>query len=243
MSHFAQQFSPIGINLKLLAAIFMFVALLLAWRRLPESTPHPDVRVAATSPEWRRFAPRLRFPRGRAVASQFGLALFEGTFALFAQERLQYSPAQVGIAFVVCGGVMAIFQVPAATLLGAHWSAYAQVWSGLTLMALGTILLLAVSATPFVLASVAILALGAAMISPNLAALVSRGAGNRTGAARGAQGAANSLGQFAGPGVGGILFAWQTTAPYAFGSAFLFSVALLAAVQSRRLRIEQSDAD
>jgi DHA1 family multidrug resistance protein-like MFS transporter len=182
-------------------------------------------------------------PLGLAAATQFGLALFEGTFALFAQERLQYGPAQVGAAFVVCGVVMAVFQVPAAALLGGQWSAYTQVWCGLTLMALGSVLLLVFSATPLILASIAVLALGAAIVSPNLAALVSRRGGIHTGAALGAQGAANSLGQFAGPALGGVLFAWQTAAPYVFGGVFLFCTALLAAAQSRRPLSEYGDAD
>ena len=216
-----------------LAAILMFAALVVAWRWLPESAPAAALDPTAP-PDWRRFAARLWLPLGLAAASQFGIALFEGTFALFAQDKLQYGPAQVGAAFMVCGLVMAIFQVPAAVLLNAYWTPYRQVWGGFTLMASGSALLLALRAKPFVLASVAILALGAAVISPNLAALVSSRGGNHAGAALGAQSAANSLGQFAGPALGGVLFAWQPTAPYAFGSAFLLSTALLIATLSRK---------
>ena len=221
------------------AAALMFGALMLVRRWLPESVPgaastRPDLR------EWSDLAFQLRLPLSLAVASQFGLALFEATFALFAKDRLQYSPAEVGSAFLACGIVMAISQVPAAGLLGARWPIYGQVWAGFALMASGSLLLLALNAKLLVLLAVALLALGMAIISPNLAALVSLRAGDRSGTALGAQGAANSLGQFAGPIVGGLLFAWQPVAPYAFGSAFLLSAAIVTARQTRESRRNDS---
>jgi DHA1 family multidrug resistance protein-like MFS transporter len=214
-----------------LAAALSAAALVLTWRRLPESTP-AATQTPSDSPGWWHFATRLRLPLSLAAASQFGLALFEGTFALFAQERLQYGPVQVGAAFVVCGLVMAAFQVPTATLLGAYWSMRSQLGTGFMLMALGSALLLAVTGKLLVLASIAILALGAAIIAPNLATLVSRSGRNHTGTALGAQAAANSLGQFAGPAVGGALFAWEFSAPYVFASGLLLFAALVAATQS-----------
>lgn len=54
---------------------------------------------------------------------------------------------------------------------------------------------------------VGLLALGMALISPNLAALISKRGGSRhTGAALGAQNAANRLGQANGPLLGSALF-------------------------------------
>ena len=48
---------------------------------------------------------------GLALVAQFALAMFEATFALHAQAILDYGPAEVGAVFVVCGLVMAVFQV------------------------------------------------------------------------------------------------------------------------------------
>ena len=217
----------------LVAAALSLTALVLAWKWLPEHNA-AVTEGPASEPEWWALVGRLRFPLGLAVFSQSGLTLFEGTFALFAQERLNYGPFEVGAAFVVCGLVMALFQVPAATLLGAYWSSYVQLWWGFLLMAAGSALILAVTAKPLVLASVAILALGAAIVSPNIAAMVSRRGEPHTGAAMGAQSAANSLGQFVGPAIGGILFAWQATAPYLLGSVLLLSAGLAAATKIRK---------
>ena len=40
--------------------------------------------------------------------SQFGLALFEGTFVLDGRDRLALSAAEASAAFMVCGLVMAV---------------------------------------------------------------------------------------------------------------------------------------
>jgi DHA1 family multidrug resistance protein-like MFS transporter len=54
------------------------------------------------------------------------------------------------------------------------------------------------------------------------------------------QTAGNSLGHSIGPLVGGVLFIWQTTAPYVFAGALLIALALMigwnAMVRQRKLR-------
>ena len=61
-----------------------------------------------------------------------------------------------------------------------------------------------------VFALVGLLALGTALITPNLAALISkRGGSRRVGAALGVHNAANSLGQASGPLLGSALFIWR----------------------------------
>ena len=61
----------------------------------------------------------------------------------------------------------------------------------------------------------------------NLSALVSKRGGERqAGASLGIQNAANSLGQSVGPLLGGVLFIWQTNAPYLLSGAVLIALAL-----------------
>ena len=55
--------------------------------------------------------PRLRTLLGVVTASQYGLAIFEGTFVLYARDHLSLSAEQTSVAFVACGVVMAS-QVP-----------------------------------------------------------------------------------------------------------------------------------
>lgn len=223
--HVNAQFSHLSIdNFSVpffVAALLGLITLLMALRWLPESLPVQSRRVAGerTSTDWRGLGPLL----GLALAGQFGLALFEATFALYAQTRFMYGLAEVGVIFVVCGLVMAIFQVGAVGVLAGRVRKIYQIGVGFGLMGLSLLLLGTVNSTPAVIALVALLALGTAFVSPNLAALISQGGGkSQIGAALGIQNAANSLGQVLGPLLGGALLIWQVNAPYVLtGSGLL----------------------
>jgi MFS family permease len=84
--------------------------------------------------------------------------------------------------------------------------------------------------TDIILLYVALLALGVAFIIPTLAALVSMGARNHTGAALGQLASANFLGQAGGPVVGGYLFAWRIHAPYLLTALLLLATAAFTTV-------------
>ncbi len=210
-------------------AALMLLIFVIALRWLPESLAASDREpVSAGKTNWRQLGGNLRSLLGLAAAGQFGLAMFESTFALYAQEKMGYGPKQVGAVFVVCGLVMAVFQVVAVSFLSRRMEARPQIAAGFGLMGGGILLLLWWHAMPLVLSAVFVLALGMALIAPNLAALTSSRGGSHAGAALGMQSAANSLGQVGGPLLGGVLFAWQAQAPYWFGGVFLLGLAALA---------------
>ena len=212
------------------AAALGLLTLFAAMRWLPESVPAPAAHAAGeeTDTDWRKLARSLGPLLGLAFAGQFGLAIFEATFALYAQAKFNYGPAEVGTVFVVCGLVMTVFQVGAVGFLAGRIREIYQIGGGFGLM--GTSLALLVMARPkfFVFALVGLLALGTAFVSPNLAALISKRGGNRrVGAALGVQNAANSLGQASAPLLGSVLFVWQMNAPYLLTGALLVTVALV----------------
>ena len=212
------------------AAALGLLTLFAAMRWLPESVPAPAAHATGeeTDTDWRKLARSLGPLLGLALAGQFGLAIFEATFALYAQAKFNYGPAEVGAVFVVCGLVMTVFQVGAVGFLAGRIREIYQIGGGFGLM--GTSLALLVMARPkfFVFALVGLLALGTAFVSPNLAALISKRGGNRrVGAALGVQNAANSLGQASGPLLGSALFVWQMNAPYLLTGALLVMVALV----------------
>ena len=162
--------------------------------------------------------------------AQFALALFEATFALYGQEKFSYGPANVAAVFVVCGLVMTVFQVGAVSLLAGRIREIVQIGAGLGLLGTGLALLAMVRTTVSVLALVGLLALGTALISPNITALISQRNGSRgVGAALGIQNAANSVGQTVGPLLGGALFLWRIDAPYLMTAALVFTVAVAVA--------------
>jgi MFS transporter, DHA1 family, multidrug resistance protein len=213
------------------AAALMVVALVAAMRCLPESLP---IRTTVVPMDRPRHAPkeapgRLRLLLGLATAGQFGLTIFEGTFAVYAQEKMGYGPSGLAGTFMVCGSVMAVFQVVLAWWLSGRASESGQLAAGFALMGVGITLLLVARSSPSVLGSVATLAMGMALIFPNLSALISRWSGERAGAALGLQSAANSLGQAGGPIVGSLLFVWHSSAPYALAGMLMFGIGIVIA--------------
>ncbi len=231
------------------AAFLGLLTLFAAMRWLTESLPAHVPRAAGeeTKTAWRRLAGSLGPLLGLALVGQFGLAIFEATFALYAQAKFNYGPVEVGAVFVVCALVMTVFQAGAVGFLAGRISEIYQIGAGLGLMGTG-IALLATARTPFfVFAFVALLALGMAFIAPDLAALISkRGGEQQAGASLGLQNAANSLGQAGGPLLGGLLFIWQINAPYVFSGAVLLSLALVigwTAIGARRDTVLQARSD
>ena len=214
------------------------VTLAAAIRWLPESLPAHARRSGSAEPDLRTLVRSLSPLLGLAFVAQFALAMFEATFALHAQAVLDYGPAEVGAVFVVCGLVMAIFQVGASGFLAGRVAELTQIGIGFALMGTSLAVLMMPRGMASVLALVGVLALGMALISPNLAALIStRGGSRRAGTALGAQNAANSLGQASGPLVGGALFIWQMNAPYMLSGGALVAIALVigwAALAGRR---------
>jgi len=210
------------------AAVAMVVALVAGLFWLPESlsaptTSSPDDRRGGDPGEGRRG---LWLLLGFATAGQFGLTIFEGTFAVYAQQKMGYGPAALAFTFMVCGSVMAVFQVLLAWWLRGRVSELGQLAAGFILMGAGISLLLFARSLPPVLGAVATLAIGMALISPNLSALISRWGGGGAGAALGLQSAANSLGQAGGPIVGGVLFVWRSSAPYILAGLLMLCIGI-----------------
>ncbi len=208
----------------LVAALTLPVVIL--W--LPESLPSAYTlnlgKPSARS--WRNLGIQLWPLLALALAAQFGLAMFEATFALHAREMLAYGPAMVGAIFTVCALVMAVFQVGAVNYLAPRMRVGYQIATGFVLMGLALAILLFVRGTPLVLTVVGLLALGMAVLTPNLSAITSKGHKQQTGAALGLRNAANSLGQAVGAGLGGVLFALSMNAAYALTGAMMVAIGL-----------------
>ncbi len=233
---FAGHFKIDGFSTPFFAAAFLgLLTLFAAMRWLPESlakTSAQDISPAKDKSEtaktdWRALVKTLSPLLALTLAGQFALTMFEGTFALFAQAKFDFGPAEVGYVFVVCGLVMTVFQAGAVGFLAGKISEMSQIGAGFALMGAGIALLATAQTKFFVFAFVALLALGMAFIAPNLSALVSkRGGKGQAGASLGIQNAASSLGQAGGPLLGGVLFIWQKDAPYLISGAVLLALAL-----------------
>jgi len=154
----------------------------------------------------------IRLTLGLTAGGQFGLAVFEESFALYAQKRPGYGPVQVGVVFMVCGLVMSVFQYPAVWFLSKLLQPLQQIVIGFMLMGVGLLILPFVQPA-LVLLAVGVIGFGMALVSPNLAAQISRLAGDRRGESLGWQSAAESTGQVAGPLVGSLLLSLYARLP------------------------------
>ena len=228
-----------GFSLPFLAsAALALLALLAALRWLPESregSANPgDLRGSGALRQ--ALAHReLRLLLGLGAAGQLGLASFETTFALYAQRMWAFGPAQVGMAFMICALVMAVSQTGLAALLASRVNELRQVAAGFALTGLGLALMLTVYSLPAVLATVAIIALGNAILAPNLAAMVSRRGASATGAVLGTQSAVGSLGQLGGTLAGALLFSWNMTLPFALSGGLLLALGTTLAWRTLRM--------
>lgn len=208
------------------AAVLALLTLFIAIKWLPESLVAQTIATTEETVKlsWRELGARLRPLLVLAFIGQFGLALFEAIFALYAIARFNYGPAEVGAIFIVCGSVMAIFQTVVVGYFTVRVAEIYQIAAGFVLMGSSLALLATVQSTVLVFALVGVMAFGMALIAPNLSALISKRTNAlNTGAALGVQSVANNLGQVGGPILGGALFAWSVGMPF-----FLTGVLLLA---------------
>lgn len=211
------------------AAVLGLLVLAVALRWLPESLPSSLSPLPSKQEQrdWRSVVQSLRPLLGMVLIGQFALATFEAIFALYAQAVFHYGPARVGAGFVVCGLVMSVFQAGVVGLLARRVKEIYQIAAGFGAMGMSLALFTTIRAASFVFALVGLLAFGSALISPNLAALISKhGGSRRVGESLGVQNAANSLAQAAGPLLGSALYVWKADAPYLLAAALSFVTAL-----------------
>jgi predicted MFS family arabinose efflux permease len=155
-----------------------------------------------------------------------GFAAFEVTFAQFLHDRLALPHSGVSFLFVYVGVLAAVVQ---GGLVGraTRWLGERRlVIGGLTLVAIGLLLLASAHRLGVVLAVLPALSLGAGMVMPSLSSLVSRSAAaDQQGMALGAFQGISSLARVVGPFAAEVaLGKWGVAAPQV-GAAVLAAVA------------------
>jgi DHA1 family multidrug resistance protein-like MFS transporter len=213
------------------AAGLTLAAVPLVARYLPgQSLPAPrraaaPEEVARVPVRWGLLARRLGGVLALVLVAQAALTLFEAVFALYADRVLGFGLREIGVAFALCGGVMAVFQGGAVGWLSGRVRVRVQIALGFGMLGVGLLLLPVLTRVPAVLAAVSLLALGVAFVTPNLLTLAADRSGPQAGTGLGLLGTAGGLGQILGPLVGSLLFAWQVDLPFLAAGGVALAVA------------------
>jgi len=211
-----------------IAAGLSALSLLLAWRFLPESLP-----AASRQPVGERrgvfdgkvWLEAVRGPLGILFLLTFistcGLMVFANVFGLFALERFQFGPQEVGVMMMVLGLVSALAQGLLAGPLTARWGDEAVIKGGLLATALGFGLMLLADTYVWILLATAFFGMATALQVPALNSLTSKRAMIPQGVAMGLSNSFVSLGRIVGPLFGGLVFDANIALPYLGGSAIM----------------------
>jgi len=232
-----------------IAAGLSMISMLLTMAILPESLPKEKRQASAgkiRGPQLGMLGKALFGPLGfllfLAFLVNFGLANFEGIFGLYAKERFDYGPEQVGSILTVIGVVSAIIQGfltgPATRRLGE----VKVILLSLMGSAAGFAIMLLAQEYIAVVLTVGFFVFANAMLRPAIASLTSKLVEGGQGMAMGLNNAYQSLGRVAGPLLAGALFDINLSLPYS-SAAFIFLVSYaLAFIWLRRGPVQAAGA-
>ena len=220
------------------AAALAALALALTWVALPEShhpAPLAEGRVERRPSPWRELPRLLTRPvLGRLLLVNLlywsAFAVYETTFALFAKARFGWGMSQVGYLLAALGVVGALVQGGLIGMVVRHLGEKTTLAGGLFLAAAGLGAAAFLRSVPLFILMLLPAAVGAALSSPALIALISHTAGSaEQGRVQGVSGALESVGRVIGPVWGyGLLGAAGEGAAYFSAALVMLLGALIA---------------
>jgi DHA1 family tetracycline resistance protein-like MFS transporter len=222
----------------LVAAGFSTLAWILVVWKLPESIPAGSApRQAARVLSRRGVVDTIRLPgiarlMTLAFLSVLAWATMEGTFALFLQERMGWSPSAIGFAFAGSGLVSALVQGGLIRPLVPRYGEIKLIVVGIVLAGAGfvEVAMLSSGNVGLLAAAVVMFSVGSGLVSPSISGLLSRITPmTEQGAVFGALTSTQTLARIISYLTGNILLARVSpSAPYWFG-ATVYLAALIAA--------------
>ncbi len=228
--HFrADDFSTPFFVAAILATLSLFAAIYL----IPESLQRSEIqsRSGRSAKHWLVILKTSRELLILSFLGYFALSLFEGTFALHGKSVMNFGPGQMGAVFMVCGLVMAVAQIGAVGWLIGRVGERPLLPPGFVMMGGALFMLMTTQDMALILFYVSLFAIGMALINPSLSSLVSKNAGELSGTALGMQSAVISLGQAAGPVIGGFLFIWNVHVPYLLTGLLMTGTAIILGIK------------
>lgn len=163
-------------------------------------------------------------------------AMMETTFAMFADDRLGWSPRDVGLSFGLIGSISAVMQAVAAAPLSRAFGARRVALMGIFGYAVGLGLLGLTglgdwAGTMMVLAALAVTALGVGMFNPAFQTMVAAATDDRDrGLVNGLTQGASAGGRIIGPAISGTVYVTAgIAAPFLAGAALMLVALVVAA--------------
>jgi MFS transporter, DHA1 family, multidrug resistance protein len=210
------------------AAGLALLSLILAIIFLPESHPageQPKEKEALI--DLRAWWGAILSPVGTLFTLTFistcGLMIFANVFGLYALEKFDFGPDDVGVMMMVLGLVSAIAQGLLAGPATKKWGDETVIKGSLLATALGFGLMLLANTYLKILLATALFALTVALQVPALTSLTSRRATVPQGIAMGLSNSFVSLGRIVGPILGGLVFDINLNLPYLSGAIIMLA--------------------
>ena len=148
--------------------------------------------------------------------------IFANVFGLYALEKFDFGPEDVGVMMMVLGLVSALAQGVLVGPATKKWGDETIIKIGLLASALGFGLMLLANTYVTILLATAFFALTVALQVPALTSLTSRRATVPQGIAMGLSNSFVSLGRIVGPILGGLVLDINLNLPYLSGAGFMF---------------------
>lgn len=225
-----------------------FVTVVLVLILLPESYA-PEVRERVEKVAGKKRFDLLRralfSPIGILLfiifLASFGLANFEAVFGLYALEKFNYGPGQVGTILAVVGIVSTAGKVFTGQLTR-RWGDDAIIKASLFAGAVGYLVLLSANTYVTILLATGFFILSKTFLRPSVLSLISKRAAIGQGKAMGLSNSFMNLGRIVGPIWAGFVFDVNYNYPYLSGSAILFVGFLISLASISRELPAQSEA-
>jgi DHA1 family multidrug resistance protein-like MFS transporter len=201
------------------------LALVLIAIFLPESLPQ-QARQPSTKrlplPEVRLWWNALSSPIAILLVLAFiltcGLMIFYGIFGLYALEKFNYGPEEVGMIFMVVGLVSAITQGVLTGPLTKRWGEAAVIKTAFLASVVGFAFMSLADSFLKVMLTTGFFILATALLIPSVSSLTSKRTTTQQGMAMGLSNSFMSLGRIAGPLWAGFVFDINIIFPYISGA-------------------------
>jgi DHA1 family multidrug resistance protein-like MFS transporter len=229
-----------------LAAGLSVLSLLLAIVFLPESLPVEARQISQKREklvDLKSWGQTINSPIGSLLALTFistcGLMIFANVFGLYALEKFDFGPDDVGVMMMVLGLVSAVAQGLLAGPATKKWGDGTVIKGGLLATAIGFGLMLLANTYITILFATAFFALTVALQIPALTSLTSRRATVPQGIAMGLSNSFVSLGRIVGPILGGLVLDVNLNLPYLSGAGFMLLGFLVSILWIRQIEPQQ----